>query len=45
VLVFGGGVALSALLAPVLFGEAFTLRRALGVALGLASMWVLGSES
>jgi multidrug transporter EmrE-like cation transporter len=43
--VLGGGVALSALAAPWLFGEAFTLRRALGVALGLAAMWVLGGES
>ena len=44
-IVLGGGVALSALAAPVLFGESFTLRRAAGVALGLAAMWVLGGES
>jgi uncharacterized membrane protein len=44
-IVLGGGVALSALAAPWLFGEAFTLRRALGVGLGLAAMWVLGGES
>jgi uncharacterized membrane protein len=43
-IVLGGGVALSALLAPWLFGESFTARRALGVALGLAAMWVLGGE-
>jgi uncharacterized membrane protein len=44
-IVLGGGVALSSLLAPWLFGETFTLRRALGVGLGLAAMWVLGGES
>lgn len=44
-IVLGGGVALSALAAPLLFGESFTLRRAAGVALGLAAMWVLGGES
>jgi transporter family protein len=44
-IVLGGGVALSALLAPWLFGEAFTARRLLGVGLGLAAMWVLGNES
>jgi transporter family protein len=43
--VLGGGVALSALVAPWLFAESFTARRALGVALGLAAMWVLGGES
>jgi bacterial/archaeal transporter family protein len=43
-IVLGGGVALSALIAPVLFGEAWTLRRAIGVALGVAAMWVLGKE-
>jgi uncharacterized membrane protein len=41
-IVLGGGVALSALAAPVLFGEGFTLRRAVGVGLGLAAMVVLG---
>jgi uncharacterized membrane protein len=40
----GGGVALSALVAPWVFGESFTGRRALGIGLGLAAMWVLGSE-
>jgi transporter family protein len=44
-IVLGGGVALSALAAPLLFGESFTVRRAVGVALGLAAMWVLGGES
>ncbi len=43
-IVLGGGVALSALVAPLLFGEAWTPRRLLGVALGLAAMWVLGKE-
>jgi bacterial/archaeal transporter family protein len=44
-IVLGGGVALSALVAPWLFGESFTSRRALGVALGFAAMWFLGSET
>jgi len=44
-LVLGGGVALSALVAPWLFAESFTGRRALGVTLGLAAMWVLGGET
>jgi multidrug transporter EmrE-like cation transporter len=38
-------VALSAFAAPWIFGEAFTLRRLIGVALGVAAMWVLGTES
>lgn len=41
----GGGVALAALFAPVLFAEAFTLRRALGVGLGLAATILLATES
>jgi len=44
-IVLGGGVALSALAAPLFFGESFTVRRAVGVALGIAAMWVLGGES
>ncbi|HXX67049.1 MAG TPA: hypothetical protein VEK07_07705 [Polyangiaceae bacterium] len=44
-IVLGGGVALSALAAPWLFGETFTARRTVGVALGLAAMWVLGGDS
>ncbi len=44
-IVLGGGVALSALAAPLLFGESVTARRAVGVALGIAAMWVLGGES
>jgi len=43
-IVLGGGVALSALAAPLFFGETFTLRRAVGVALGLAAMAVLSTE-
>ena len=45
IIVLGGGVALSAFAAPWIFGEAFTLRRLIGVALGVAAMWVLGTES
>lgn len=44
-IVLGGGVTLSALAAPLLFGESLTARRAVGVALGIAAMWVLGGES
>ncbi len=44
-IVLGGGVALSSLAAPWLFGESFTIRRAVGVGLGLAAMWLLGGES
>jgi bacterial/archaeal transporter family protein len=40
----GGGVALSALAAPWLFAEQITLRRVIGVALGLAAMVVLSRE-
>lgn len=43
-IVLGGGVALAALLAPLFFAEAFTLRRAVGVALGVAAMLVLATE-
>jgi drug/metabolite transporter (DMT)-like permease len=43
-LVLGGGVTLSALLAPLFFAEAFTVRRAAGVALGIAALLVLGTE-
>ncbi|AUX25585.1 hypothetical protein SOCEGT47_061330 [Sorangium cellulosum] len=43
-MVFAGGIALAALFAPLLFDEAFTARRALGVGLGLASLVVLATE-
>lgn len=42
--VLGGGVTLSALFAPLFFGEPFTLRRALGVLLGVAAIVVLSGE-
>ena len=42
--VLGGGVALSALVGPFLFAEAFTVRRGIGVALGLAAMVLLATE-
>lgn len=43
-IVLGGGVALSAIAAPFLFGETLTARRVIGVGLGLAAMVVLASE-
>jgi transporter family protein len=43
-IVLGGGVAISALLAPWLFHEPFTLRRAVGVALGILAMILLSTE-
>jgi hypothetical protein len=43
-IVFGGGVVLSAVAAPWLFGEGVTLRRVLGVVLGVAAMALLSSE-
>jgi transporter family protein len=43
-IVLGGGVTLSALFAPVFFGEGFTVRRALGVALGIAAIVVLSRD-
>lgn len=42
--VLGGGVTLSALVAPFAFGEGFTLRRAVGVALGVAAVVVLSQD-
>jgi uncharacterized membrane protein len=42
--VLGGGVALSSLVAPLIFGEVFTVRRAIGVGLGLAAIAVLSQE-
>ncbi len=43
-IVLGGGVTLSALVAPWAFGEGFTLRRALGVALGVLAIGVLSGD-
>jgi uncharacterized membrane protein len=44
-IVMGGGVALSAAAAPWLFGETFTLRRMVGVALGVAAIAVLSRDT
>ncbi|MDI1444571.1 DMT family transporter [Polyangium sp. 6x1] len=44
-LALGGGVVLSAAVAPLIFGEGFTLRRALGVALGVIAMVLLATPS
>jgi uncharacterized membrane protein len=41
----GGGVTIAALLAPFVFGEAWTARRAIGVALGIVAMLILSSEA
>lgn len=43
-IVLGGGVAISAVLAPLLFREPITPRRLLGVALGIAAMLILSTE-
>jgi uncharacterized membrane protein len=40
----GGGVAISALIAPVLFREPLTVRRVLGVGLGVAALFVLSTD-
>lgn len=40
----GGGVVLASLLAPLFFNEAITLRRAIGVGLGLAATVILATE-
>lgn len=40
----GGGVVIAALLAPLLFSEALTARRLIGVALGLAATVILATE-
>jgi hypothetical protein len=42
--VLGGGVTLSAIVAPLAFGEVVTPRRALGVVLGLVAMALLATE-
>jgi transporter family protein len=42
--VLGGGVTLSALIAPFAFGESFTARRAIGVLLGVAAIFVLSQD-
>jgi uncharacterized membrane protein len=43
-IVLGGGVVLSAIAAPWLFGEEVTFRRVVGVCLGLAAMVALSRE-
>ena len=43
-IVLGGGVVLSAIAAPWLFGEEITFRRVVGVCLGLAAMVALSRE-
>jgi drug/metabolite transporter (DMT)-like permease len=40
----GGGVALAALFAPLFFAESLTMRRVLGVLLGLAATLLLATE-
>jgi uncharacterized membrane protein len=44
-IVLGGGVTLSALIAPFAFGESFTVRRAVGVVLGILAIVVLSREA
>lgn len=43
-IVLGGGVAISAMVAPILFREPLTPRRLVGVALGVAALVVLSTE-
>lgn len=43
-IVMGGGVALSALLSPLLFREPLTVRRMVGVGLGMAAIAILSTE-
>ena len=43
-IVLGGGVTLSALVAPWVFAEGFTVRRVIGVGLGVAAMVVLALD-
>lgn len=43
-IVMGGGVAISALVSPLLFREPLTARRIVGVALGLAAIAILATE-
>jgi transporter family protein len=44
-IVLGGGVTISALLAPWIFAEGFSVRRAIGIALGIAAMAVLAMDA
>jgi uncharacterized membrane protein len=43
-IVLGGGVTLSALVAPLVFAEGFTTRRVIGIGLGMAAMVVLALD-
>ncbi|MEO8876256.1 MAG: hypothetical protein ABI461_11760 [Polyangiaceae bacterium] len=43
-IVLGGGVTLSALAAPMLFGEGWSTRRAIGILLGVAAIVVLSRD-
>lgn len=43
-IVMGGGVAISALVSPFLFREPLTVRRIIGVTLGLAAIAILATE-
>jgi bacterial/archaeal transporter family protein len=43
-IVLGGGVTLSALAAPLLFGESWSTRRAIGILLGVAAIMVLSRD-
>jgi len=43
-IVLGGGVAISAIIAPLVFKEPLTARRLIGVALGIAALIILSTE-
>jgi bacterial/archaeal transporter family protein len=43
-MVFGGGIALASLCGPLLFDEVVTVRRAIGVCLGLASLAIFATD-
>jgi uncharacterized membrane protein len=43
-IVLGGGVAISAMLAPIIFREPLTMRRGVGVALGVVALIILSTE-
>lgn len=43
-IVLGGGVAISAIVAPLVYKEPLTVRRMIGVALGIAALIVLSTE-
>jgi uncharacterized membrane protein len=44
-IVLGGGVAISAFVAPIVFREPLTARRIIGVALGIAAMAILATDT